>query len=60
MVSYKLYRFYGIEKNDIYGTALHTACGKGQIEVVKYLLSLDKININAKNILILNYDKVLK
>lgn len=49
-MSCKLYRFYGIKKNEIYDTALHNACSKGQIEVVKYLLSLEKININIKNI----------
>ena len=34
----------------VYNTLLNFACGAGNIELVKYLISLDKIDINSTNI----------
>ena len=40
---------------NIYETLLHQACKSGNIEIVKYLISLNKIDINAKTILIFDF-----
>lgn len=43
--------FMGLKKNIFfYETALHDACYKGRTDVVKYLISLDNIKINVKDI----------
>lgn len=41
--------FMGLKKKN-YETALHDACYKGRTDVVKYLISLDNIKINVKDI----------
>lgn len=35
----------------IYNTLLHYACKSGNFELVKYLLSLNKFNIETENII---------
>ena len=48
--------FHGVYKIImIYNTLLHLACRSGNIELVKYILSLDKIDMTAKNIFLLMF-----
>ena len=41
-----------VKKSNIFGTLLHYAVESGNIDIVKYLISLNKINISSKDILI--------
>ena len=40
------------ENRNISETILHLACESGNIELVKYIISLNKIDITSKNIFI--------
>ena len=40
------------KNKNIYHTLLYFACESGNLELVKYIISLDKIDIASKNILI--------
>lgn len=37
-------------KKNIYYTILHVACRTGNLELVQYIISLNKINLNILNI----------
>ena len=41
-----------------YKTALYLAVEKGNIEIIKLLLSNDKLDINILNILIISFNKI--
>ena len=44
---------------NIFKTILHLACESGNVELVKYIISLDKIDITSKTILIIIFlDKI--
>lgn len=45
-------KFHGIKKSNFCETILHLACELGNIELVKYIISLNKIDITSKTILI--------
>ena len=44
--------------NTIYETILHLACKNKNIDLIKYLISLKKFDINDKNILFTFPDKI--
>lgn len=43
-----------LQKHNIYETLLHKACKSGIVELIKYLVSLNKFDIKAK-ILVFQY-----
>ena len=52
LIKFKLHTFYEISKTYFDQTALHIAIEKGNIDIVKLLLSSKDIDISIKSILI--------
>lgn len=52
MMFKKIISIYGITKKHFHETILFPACKSGNIELVKYLLSFDKIDIKSESILL--------
>lgn len=46
------YNSWNFQNDNIYETILHSACQSGNIELVKYLIKMDQININSTDIIL--------